>query len=261
MKFNKFYKAFLLALLISSSSFAQLLERENIQSKIVKGTRPVAGNFGYLIGPSLVELRELADQNIDVRGFPLMGLKYYLTDNIELRLSSQIYGRNQKIQGNLVNQIGQEDNIEKEMYYRFMPSAHYHFSSNNFLDTYVGVGLIVGTEIDEVQTTERTNLTGDYVAESYRQQTTDVGFNFHFGIQAFVADLPLSIGAEASIRSLKRYNLQYEANTRTSVGGVVNEQTFFTRDAASTGNYEALEYSQYEVGGDVRFLLTYYFRR
>ncbi|GAA5030465.1 hypothetical protein GCM10011506_19720 [Marivirga lumbricoides] len=261
MKFNKFYKAFLLALLISTSSFAQLLERENVQRKIVTGTRPVAGNFGYVIGPSFVELGEMADQDIDVRGFPLMGLKYYFTDNIEFRLSTQIYGKSQKIQGNLVDQLGEEDNIEKEMFYRFMPSAHYHFSSTNFLDTYVGVGLIVGTEIDEVQTTNRTNLTGDFVAESYRQQTTDLGFNLHFGIQAFVADLPLSIGAEASIRSLKRYNLQYEAATQTSVGGVVNEQNFFTRNATSTANYEALDYSEFEMGADVRILLTYYFRK
>ena len=261
MRLNKLYTTLLVLVCMSSSSFAQLLERENVQSKIVTGTRPVAGNFGYYIGPSIVEIREIIDDNIDIRGFPVMGLKYYITDNIEARLSTQIYGNSEVIQGNLVNQIGQEDNVQKELFYRFMPSVHYHFSSSNFLDTYAGLGLIVGTEIDEVQTTQRTNVTGDFVAESYRQQTTDIGFNVNFGVQAFVADLPISLGVEASIRGLKRNNLQYEATTSTSVGGVVNEQTFFTRQANAALSYDALEYSQYEVGGDVRFLITYYFRR
>ena len=246
---------------MSTSSFAQLLERENVESKIVTGTRPVAGNFGYFIGPSIVEIREIFDNNIDVRGFPLMGLKYYVTDNIEVRLTSQIYGNSEVIQGDLVNQIGNEDNVQKDLYYRFMPSAQYHFSSSNFLDTYAGLGIIFGTEINEVQTTQKTNLTGDYFAESYRQQTTDLGFNVNFGLQAFVADLPISLGVEASIRGLKRNNLQYEATTVSSVGGVVNEQTFFTRQANAALEYENLDYSTYEVGGDVRFLITYYFRR
>ena len=261
MRINKIYLALLVMICMSTSSFAQLLERENVESKIVTGTRPVAGNFGYFIGPSIVEIREIFDNNIDVRGFPLMGLKYYVTDNIEVRLTSQIYGNSEVIQGDLVNQIGNEDNVQKDLYYRFMPSAQYHFSSSNFLDTYAGLGIIFGTEINEVQTTQKTNLTGDYFAESYRQQTTDLGFNVNFGLQAFVADLPISLGVEASIRGLKRNNLQYEATTVSSVGGVVNEQTFFTRQANAALEYENLDYSTYEVGGDVRFLITYYFRR
>lgn len=263
MRLNKiFYKTLILALLISSTAYGQLLERENVQSKIVQGTRPVAGNFGYVIGPSIVEVEELFDQNVDIRGFPLMGLKYYVTDNFEVRLTSQIFGTSEKIEGDLVNQIGEEDNIQRELYYRLMPSAFYHFSSSNFLDTYVGVGLIVGTEINEAEITTKTNLTGDYSASRYKQSTTDLGFNVSIGMQAFIADLPFSIGFEASVRSLMRNNLQYEAATQSSVGGVVNEQTFFTRDdQANAVEYEALEYSQYEVGSDLRVLFTYYFRR
>ena len=262
MRLNKiFYKVLLFSFIISSTAFGQLLERENVQSNIVRGTRPVAGNFGYVIGPSIVEIEELFDNNVDIRGFPLMGLKYYVTDNIEVRLTSQIFGTSEKINGNLVGQIGEEDNIQKELYYRFMPAAFYHFSSSNFLDTYVGVGLIAGTEINEVAVTSRTNLEGDFAASSFRQSTLDLGFTINFGMQAFVADLPFSIGFEASIRSLRRNNLQYEATTRSSVGGVVNEQTFFTRTQGANLQYEALDYSQYEVGSDLRILLTYYFRR
>ena len=261
MKILKILLLFFTVTAMANNSFAQLLERENIQSSIVTGTRPVAGNFGYYIGPSIVEIREIFDDELDVRGFPLMGFRYYLTDRFELRMSTQIYGTSEIIEGDLVNQIGEEDLIQKESFYRFAPSVQYHFASNNFLDTYAGLGVIVGTEIDEVANTQKVNLTGDFVSESYYQSTFDIGFNLNFGIQAFIADLPIAIAAEASIRSLKRYNLQYEATTRTSVGGVVNEQTFFTRDAEADLQYDALNYSEYEIGSDVRVLISYFFRR
>lgn len=265
MKFNKLYILFAFAFMISSASFGQLLERENVDRKIATGTRPVEGNMGYFIGPSIAELDEILDDELDIRGFPLMGFKYYFRDNIEFRLSTQLYGTTEKQQGTLVNTIGQEDNVTKETFMRFMPGAYYHFSSSNFLDTYMGASFIIGTEIDEVVSTEKTSLTGDFFSEQYRKQTLDWGFNFTYGLQAFVADLPIALAVEASIRGLKKTKLEYEATTRSSVGGVVTEQTFFSTDVPSGSGsalqFEELEYSKYEYGADLRFMITYYFRK
>jgi len=259
MKYSK-QIIFAFLTIVSLTSFGQLLERESVQSKIVSGTRPVQGNFGFFVGPSVVELEEILDDDVSVRGFPLMGFKYYLTDNIELRLQTQIYGTTEEYQGTLTNTVGTEDNVEKESFFRMMPSAHYHFSPTNFLDTYAGVGIIFGSEVDEVLTTQKVNLSGDYVAERFRQQATIIGYNFNFGLQAFVADLPISIGIEASVRNEKKTGLEYEGFSQTSVGGVVNSQTFFTRDRDADLQFDSLEASESEIGADVRFIISYYFR-
>lgn len=258
----KFLRLFIITTLIlgSISAHSQLLERESVQRKIVSGTRPVQGNFGFFIGPSVVELQEIFDDEISVRGFPLMGFKYYLTDNIELRLQSQIYGTKEESQGTLTNNIGLEDNVDKETYYRFMPSAQYHFNSNNFLDTYVGFGFIIGSEVDEILTTQKVNLSGDFVAERFRQQAFVFGYNINFGLQAFVADLPISLGVEAGIRSERKSGLEFEGTSQTSVGGVINEQTFFTKERDADLRFDSLESSESEIGADVRFIISYYFR-
>lgn len=260
----KLFKYILLsaALITSTATFGQLLERENVQSRIAAGTRPQQGNFGFMIGPSITELSEFIDDNQDIQGFPLMSFKYYLKDQIELRLSTQIYGTTEKYQGTLTNEIGREDNVEKESFVRFMPSAHYHFASSNFLDTYAGIGIIIGSEKDEVLTTDKTTLSGDYFAEHLTKKTFAWGFNVNFGMQAFIADLPLSIAAEVSIRSLKHSKLQYENETQSSVGGVVTNQTFFQLDdSAGALRFESLEYEEHEIGADLRFLISYYFRK
>ncbi len=265
MKTNKLYILFALAFIISSGSYGQLLKRENVDRNIATGTRPVQGNLGYFISISGVEFEELfIDDNLDIRGFPLMGVKYYLSDQLELRMSTQLYGTTEKQQGTLVNAVGQEDNVRKETFMRFMPGVYYHFDQSNFLDTYAGIGFIVGAEIDEVLTTQKINLTGDFFSEQFRKQTFDWGFNFTYGLQAFVADLPIAIAVEASIRGLKKTKLEYESTTKSSVGGVVTEQTFFTNEIPSGSSalqFDELEYSKYEYGADLRFMITYYFRK
>lgn len=259
----KIYKIALLltATLVSSVSFGQLLERENVESRIAVGTRPEAGDFGFMLGISAQEIDEFSDSDLDTRGYPLMSFKYYISDQLELRLSTQLYEKTKRIQGDLVNTVGQEDNIDRETFYRFMPSAQYHFSSSNLLDTYAGVGVILGSEKDVVATSEKTTITGDFISDQYTKSTFVWGFNVNFGVQAFIADLPMAIAVEASIRGLKHSNLQYEVNSKSSVGGVVTDQTFYTLTDDADLRYQSLEYKKFELGADLRFMFSYYFRR
>ena len=260
MKFNIIILS-VFAFLFCNTTYGQLLERENVERNIASGTRPVAGNMGYFIGPSMVELTEILDDELDIRGFPLMGVKYYFTDEIEFRLTAQIYGKSEKYNGTLTNSIDLEDNIEKESFYRFMPSVQYHFSNSNFLDTYAGLGIIFGSEKDEVQTTQKTNLSGDFYSETLSKSTFDYGFNLNFGLQAFVADLPIALAVETSIRGLKKANVEYEASSTSSVGGIVTEQSYYAISKESTSRFESLTYTKYEVGADLRFMITYFFRK
>jgi hypothetical protein len=252
----------MVALMIGSTANAQLMERDNVSSRIAVGTRPQQGDFGFMFGASIEEVREILDDELSIRGFPLMSFKYYYTDNLELRLNTQSYGKTKSIQGSLSpNQLGKEDDVEKESFIRFMPSAQYHFASSNLMDTYAGIGLIIGSEKNQVITSEVTSITGDYIANSMTKKTFVTGFNIDFGLQAFIADLPISLGVEASIRGLKHSNLQYENTFRSSVGGVDTNQTYYTIDKTSTSRYESLEYKSFDLGADVRIMLSYYFRK
>jgi len=80
---------------------AQLSERDNNPSVIKSGTRPVQGNFGLFIGPRFTEISEMLDENIDVRGLPLVNVKYFVTDNIEGRFGIQYYKTRQVFDGSL----------------------------------------------------------------------------------------------------------------------------------------------------------------
>lgn len=261
MKPHKIILTVVTALAAVISANAQLMERDNVTSRIAAGTRPQQGDFGFMFGASVEEIREFADDDLSIRGFPLMSFKYYLSDQLELRLNTQSYAKSKSIQGTLNNQLGQEDNVEKESFTRFMPSIQYHFSSTNLMDTYAGLGLIVGSEKNQVLTSDKTSLTGDYVANQMTKKTFVTGFNINFGLQAFIADLPISLGVEASLRGLKHSNLQYENTFKSSVGGVETNQTYYTIDDTSTLRYESLEYQSFDLGADLRIMLSYYFRK
>lgn len=261
MKFKTIILSTLL-ILTSTIVFGQLIDRESVSSKIKTGTRPDTGNFGFYLGASFTEIEEMLDENIDLRGLPLMNFKYYYTDKIEIRLGTQIYSVSEKFEGTLLNtEIGIEDNIDKESYLRFIPGVNYHFASLNFMDTYGGLGIILGSEKNEIITNEKYNITGDFFSDHYTKKTFVWGFNVNFGMQAFIADLPFSIGVEFGITGLKHSNLQYEHKTKSSVGGVVTNQTYYTIDKNSLLQYKSLEYEKFEIGGDLKFTISYYFRK
>lgn len=259
------YKIILLvisALAAGTAADAQLIERNNVTSRIAVGTRPQQGDFGFMFGASIEEVREILDDELSIRGFPLMSFKYYFTDNLELRLNTQSYTKIRSIQGTLSsNQVGQEDDVEKESFIRFMPSVQLHFASSNLFDTYAGLGVIIGSEKNQVITSEKTSITGDYAGSQMTKKTFVTGFNINFGLQAFIADLPISLGVEASIRGLKHSNLQYEHTLQSSVGDVETNQTYYTIDQTSALRYESLEYKSFDLGADVRIMLSYYFRK
>lgn len=252
----------LLFILSGSLVFGQLIDRESVSSHIKTGTRPDTGNFGFYLGASLVEIEEMFDEDVDLRGVPLMNFKYYYTNNIEIRLGIQMYKLSEKFEGTLMsNEIGLEDNVDKETIWRFIPGVNYHFNNINFLDTYMGLGIIIGSEKDEIITNEKYNITGDFYSDHYTKSTFVWGFSFNFGLQAFVADLPFSLGVEFGITGIKHNNLQYEHQTKSSVGGVVTDQTYYTITDNSLLQYESLEYEKFELGADLRFTISYYFRK
>ncbi|UXP33007.1 hypothetical protein N6H18_03430 [Reichenbachiella agarivorans] len=239
----------------------QLLERENVTKTVYNGSRPEEGNFGLTIAAGYAEIKEMIDEDVSFRGFPVLNFNYYFSDNLELVLGAQMYKLSEKFSGSLLDDIGEEADINKESRMRFIPGVNYHFAQSNFLDTYVGLGVILGTEKDEVVTSQRTNLTGDYASDHYTKSSFVSGFNLNIGVRTFVADLPVAIGIEYGLTGVNHSNLQYETVSEASVGGVKTKQTYYTKEVDSALKYKSLEYKKFELGSNVRAVLTYYFRK
>ncbi|MDE6451671.1 MAG: hypothetical protein K2L23_05180, partial [Odoribacter sp.] len=122
--------------------FAQLSTGKNSASVIKTGNRPQAGDYGIFIGPSYSEIKDMCDNNVEFRGFPLVNFKYYSSDHVEWRLGLQFSRTREKLKGDILNDdyknIGTVKNKDTKSYNRITPGIAYHFSPRNLLDVYVG---------------------------------------------------------------------------------------------------------------------------
>ncbi len=265
MKFKSILLALSTLLLVSQASYAQLSTRQNDTSVFKVGSRPVKGNLGFFIAPSFQEINEISDNDISISGIPLINVKYYANANLVFALGVQAYQSNKIQSGELQSgQVGQFENTIVEGHYEFLPRVEYHFSSNNILDPYLGMSLILGSETNKVEESEQYNLLGDYNIHSIEKSSFVYGFSLFLGTQAFIADLPLALGFEAGIRAKGFANQAFKHVEETSVSGVSSSQTYYT-----TGNEEGTDYLKYkalnartfEMGSDVRVTLSYFFNK
>ena len=170
---------------ICFAASAQLMERESVQSSIKSGTRPEAGNFAFFIGPGLFELMDLVDfePDDDVLMLPLVNIKYYLTDQFEIRLGTSMYQSTKKLDGVLTEStIGLAKDETHKSYFRVNPSFNYHFTNKNVIDTYAGAGIILGNQKDEIISENTYNIVGDYYKESVSNSSFVWGFSLYQGL-------------------------------------------------------------------------------
>lgn len=251
-----------LVLLCSESVFSQLTTRSNDASEIRCGTRPQAGDYAFFFGPSLANINEMRDENISNRGLPYMNLKYYSTDRIELRLGVQVHKTRTKIEGDLLK-LTNGTTLDRDMssIFRLMPGFAYHFAPQNLLDVYTGLEIPFGTE-RYANENKYSYSNGDYNYYKITKGTFVVGYNFFIGAQAFIADLPFAVGFEYGIMGLKHMGLSYKNETESKVGSTKTSQTYYTTSASGfSTQYKKLSYKSYEVGGDVRLTVSYFFTR
>ena len=267
-----------LAVCLSFVGFAQaqLSEGETFKSTIVTGNRPEAGDWGLYFGPSFMEMKDLVNTMTSggkAYGMPLINLKYYATDNLEIRAGIQYNGRTDKLNGDydqeywngedeVIKTIPVTDNYSNRRF-RFSPGVAYHFSPKNILDVYVGGAIPVGVDAQEsVFESERYLLDGDRLIkvdniDNASYTSFVAGISGFIGLQAFVADLPLAIGFEYGLTGMMRtgdkvYHVQtdYEGNL----------QKFYT----ASGDYAGTQYNKLDckskyMGSDVRLTITYFF--
>jgi len=253
----------LISLLSANTIFAQLSTRENSPTVLNTGTRPTWGTYGFFIGPSFAEIAEMVDEDIEIRGVPLMNFKYYSTEKTEFRIGLQLYKKSEKIDGDL--SVEETEGLTKhktvESVFRLTPAIIQHFSPKNILDPYVGFGLSIGNESDK-ETMNYDYGSGDYSESSIKKNSIVWGASAFFGIQTFIADLPLSIGLEFGISGLKHSKLQYKHEGEYTIDGIGDSYEYYTTDLNGNGTqYKNLKNSKYEIGSDLRMTITYYFTK
>ena len=265
---------------------AQLSQGQTYSTKIVTGNRPVAGDWGLYFGPSYSEIADLVEtwgsQDEKAFGLPLINLKYYLSDRTEMRFGIQYNGHTTNASGNYdVNfdeiygfyeeNFGTRNIPLTDKYYtrrfRVSPGIAYHFSPKNILDVYVGATIPLGVDaMNSVYETENyqvvtNDATGTHslqkyeVKDNYNYNSFTIGLGAFIGLQAFVADLPLSLGFEYGLTGMLRTNDKWYHEVADGEG---NSQTYYTRDGDNLHFDQLTNKSKY-MGTDLRFTITYYF--
>ena len=250
---------------------AQLSEGETYSSKIVTGNRPQAGDWGLYLGPSYSEIRDLLDSEIDASGFPLINIKYYASDNLEIRAGIQYDGRSTKVSGtykeeffldeeDIVKSIPLTDNFSSRRF-RINPGVAYHFSPKNILDVYVGAAIPLGIDAQKsiFETENYINENDNLVKHSYKDNSTYnsfvIGLNAFIGLQAFVADLPLSLGFEYGLSGMLRTNNKVYHEVTDYEGSL---QSYYT-NSDQYEHFSDLDCSSKYLSNDFRVTITYYF--
>ena len=135
---------------VSVSVPAQISTGKNTSKVIRTGNRPEAGDWGIFVGASYSDFANWFDKKVSFEGFPLVNVKYYISDEVEARLGIQLQGQTQTVTGE--HTVGEGEN-EKSYDYKhklsvgtnlFRPGIAYHFSTDNILDVYVGGELPIG---------------------------------------------------------------------------------------------------------------------
>lgn len=248
------------ALFVSNLCFSQLSTRENTTSVFKTGSRPQAGSYGVYIGPSFTEISDLVKSMEDeegevvARGIPLINVKYYSSDNFEYRIGLQFSGKSTKKSGADNSEDEYDIDIKESVSFnRITPGIAYHFSSSNLLDVYVGAFLPLGWDTY----TNRTLYDED--GHKTSKFSPLLGLGGFIGLQAFVADLPVSIGFEYGLTGLVRFGKQYK-HTLINDG---KETVYYTetKDEQAIAQYSKLNYSESSFGTDLRITFSYYFNR
>ena len=245
-------------------------------AKVIRtGNRPEAGDFGIYLGATSEMFNGIIDKELQMQALPLINFKYMVSDQFEARIGLELYKTSSTLKGNYTEDIEEQsfslpastrNSNSNAMFY---PGVAWHFSTKNILDIYVGAELPIGwdssTSLDESGTVE-IGETGDYISTISSHSTTKrsfvIGLGAFVGIQAFIADLPLAIGAEFGISSKFDTGVKYKHveevtgnDTQTYYSSAIEDLPGYTNT-----QYDSLKARTGEIGGQFRFTLTYYFK-
>ena len=250
----------------STNIFCQLSDRVNSPSTFKVGTRPVMGNYGLFFGLAYNEMKYWFDNNIDYNGIPIVSIKYYKTDNNVWRIGFQTSTKNEILKGT-VDPVVNGGNLEEKKLIdntsrlTLYPGFERHFTGSNILDVYLGGQIPFGWDREKYTDDESYN-NNNYNKYTRTRTSITYGFEAFAGVQAFVADLPLALGLDFGAAALGHMRNKYRHESSTRVGVASTSQVYYTVDDTGAGiKYESLSRRDFQLQGNVRLTITYFFKK
>ena len=235
---------------------AQITTGESSAQVVRTGNRAEAGDFGLYLGGTSTMFKQLVDggglnstnevtTESDFTALPLINFKYMATDKFEVRLGLEWWTSTTGTKKSGENEKGDWKTKDKTKFTNkyLYPGIAYHFSNTNLLDVYVGAELPIGWEAT------RTTTFKDYTGNESDVDTKSVGRDFNvglggfIGLQAYVANLPLALGVEYGINSLK----------------TITSSKFITDEEQEYEPTKTID-NKWKVGQQVRLTFTYFFK-
>lgn len=255
---KKFFLFIVLLAGFLTSGNAQITTGKSTSKVIKTGNRAQAGDYGLYFGGTTNMFKNLVDKNIEFTTLPLINFKYMYTDQMEFRLGLEFWKTKDKQKFEIEEGEGEEKEtfngavktLESRNY--LYPGVAYHFSTNNLLDVYVGGEMPIGWTRYGVY-----NDNGDNGYNNTSKTTFDIGLGAFIGLQAYIANLPLAIGVEYGLSTMLHAGDKYKHEAKT---GEEDEQVWYTKTLDDKNKYDKLKARKTEVGSQVRFTLTYYFK-
>lgn len=234
---------------------AQITTGESSAQVVRTGNRAEAGDFGLYLGGTSTMFKYLmfddkravagVDTNTQLEALPLLNFKYMVTDKFEARLGLEWWTVSEGGKSDGENATGTWSTKGKDRFTNkyLYPGVAYHFSNSNILDVYVGAELPIGWET--LSTTSYADYTGSELDmdRKTKENSFNVGLGGFIGLQAYVANLPVAVGVEYGISSLKTI----------SSSKIITEEKQEYKPTKTT-------YDEWKVGQQVRLTLTYFFK-
>jgi hypothetical protein len=175
-------------------------------ASVASAQKPEAGDIGVSLNLTGLINNIALSAPSDVNGNSTLMLRYYLSENMAVRIGFGITSMGTKTESADSNKFGPQSltNSEsslKRMDIHFSPGIEKHFEGTEKLDPYAGVGLTIGlvgkTKFDSSYTTTASagTATGTYNMEA--AGGTSIGFNLILGFNYFFSE-KIAIGAETS---------------------------------------------------------------
>jgi len=234
----------------SFAATAQLTTGNPSSKEIRTGNRPQAGDFGLYLGYGSTDIIHL----INGSGYPLpvINLKYYLSNQLELRVGIDSEIESESFKGKLTGATEKSGTHVSESQFLLQPGIAYHFSKHNIIDVYAGAEVPLGY----YGVTDRNFDKGAGTLNSAKRNLFQIGLKPFIGLQCFVANLPVAIGVEYgfSANSYLGAKWKYVAEA----GGT--KQVYYTLPGMTAPQYDKLSSSTFSLEHDVRITLSYYFK-
>ena len=267
-RFVLFAVLFVAFFFVNNIGFAQLSDRVNNPTTFKAGTRPISGNLGLSFGTSINDLQNILDQDKEYKTLPIFAFKYYRSDLFVYTLGLKGSKDKTLAKGEIdpavdPSNLKLKEFVSTESEFMIVPGFEKHFMSSNILDVYVGLKVPLGTVRDLKEDNEEYD-NDDYTKTIASKRSFTYGLDGIVGLQMFIADLPIALGAEIELSSLGYISNKTKVESEVKVGGTSTTQTYYTTDIdpSLTGIYfEKLNARTFETESDLRVTLSYFFNK